>query len=105
MQPDWESPYDWNEAYRRQIWSRHRIADYEVEEALEDEMGIEASLLPVNSRDEIPAFANEAEERAFWDTHCFGEEMLRGFKRRGPAVRPSAEYVDAREQRKAGQPD
>ncbi len=64
-----------------------------------------ASLIPVNSRDEIPAFANEEEERAFWDTHCFGEELLRGFKRRGPATRPSAEYVASRAQRKSTQTD
>ncbi len=34
------------------------------------------SLTPVNDPSEIPEFADEAEERAFWETHEFGPGML-----------------------------
>ena len=30
------------------------------------------SLIEVNSKNEIPKFKNEAEEREFWQTHSFG---------------------------------
>ena len=30
----------------------------------------------IRSWDEVPAFANEAEEAAFWDTHELGDELL-----------------------------
>ena len=40
-------------------------------------------LVPVNSLDEIPSFANEDEEHEFWTTHSFGpgllEQMRPGF--------------------------
>lgn len=38
-----------------------------------------APLVPVNSRDEIPAFASEADEAEFWSTHSFGPELLTEF--------------------------
>lgn len=37
-------------------------------------------LIPVNRVEDIPAFASEAEEQAFWDTHCFGEALLEQFQ-------------------------
>jgi len=42
----------------------------------------------VNSADEIPEFADEDEERDFWETHHVGPGMLNGFTRVGahPAV-------------------
>jgi hypothetical protein len=33
-------------------------------------------LIEVNSWDEVPRFATEAEEAHFWGTHAFGPEML-----------------------------
>jgi uncharacterized protein (DUF4415 family) len=33
-------------------------------------------LIPVESLDDIPAFANEDEEAEFWSTHSFGEGLL-----------------------------
>lgn len=40
-------------------------------------------LIPVNSRDEIPANMTEAEAADFWYTHCLGPGMLSEV-RRGP---------------------
>ena len=37
-------------------------------------------LIPVNTRDEIPAFKNEAEEADFWGTHSFGPKLLAEMK-------------------------
>jgi hypothetical protein len=37
---------------------------------------VDDGLVPVNSRDEIPRFSSEDEEREFWATHCFGEKLL-----------------------------
>jgi len=34
--------------------------------------------LIVESRDDIPSFADEDEERAFWDTHTLGGALLDG---------------------------
>ena len=31
--------------------------------------------VPVRRIEDIPHFTNEAEERAFWDTHCLTEEF------------------------------
>lgn len=45
----------------------------------------DGGLIPVNDWSEVPQFANEEEEARFWDTHCLGESLLRGFTRRGPA--------------------
>ena len=36
--------------------------------------------IPVESFDDVPDFANEAEEREFWSTHCFGEGILKDMK-------------------------
>lgn len=36
--------------------------------------GIE--LTEIRSEDDIPEFASEEEEREFWDTHSFSEELL-----------------------------
>jgi len=33
-------------------------------------------LIPVESLDDIPTFANEDEEHEFWSTHSFGEGLL-----------------------------
>lgn len=33
-------------------------------------------LTPVNSWDEVPAFANECEEHVYWSTHCLGPGLL-----------------------------
>jgi len=33
-------------------------------------------LIPVNSLDEIPRFANEDEEHEFWSTHSLGQPLL-----------------------------
>jgi hypothetical protein len=33
-------------------------------------------LIPVESLDDIPSFANEDEEHEFWSTHSFGEVLL-----------------------------
>src|SRR5581483_4531989 len=33
-------------------------------------------LIPVESLDDIPDFANEDEEAEFWATHSFGERLL-----------------------------
>ena len=33
-------------------------------------------LTPVESLDDIPAFANEDEEAEYWSTHSFGERLL-----------------------------
>jgi hypothetical protein len=41
-------------------------------------------LIPVNSWEEIPTFVSEAEEADFWDTHCFGPELLKQFRPAGP---------------------
>ena len=38
-----------------------------------------APLVSIHSRDEIPAFATEAEEAEFWSTHSFGPELLAEF--------------------------
>jgi hypothetical protein len=43
------------------------------------------ALLEVNSYDEIPAFASEDQEDAFWSTHRLGERMLKGMKPRSVA--------------------
>ncbi len=52
-------------------------------------------LIPVNSPAEIPDFADEDEERAFWETHHFGPGMLAGFKRVGvhPAVAATSKNI------------
>jgi hypothetical protein len=42
-------------------------------------------LTPVNSWDEVPKFAREAEEQAFWETHCFGPGLFKGARRPGGA--------------------
>ena len=39
-------------------------------------MATKNRLIPVNSPDEIPQFANEHEEAEFWATHSFGPGML-----------------------------
>ncbi len=36
----------------------------------------ERDLIPVESPDDIPDFANEDEEHEFWSTHSFGELLL-----------------------------
>ena len=36
----------------------------------------DVNLIPVESLDDIPDFANEDEEHAFWSTHSFGERLL-----------------------------
>lgn len=36
----------------------------------------ERELFPVNSLDEIPTFASEAEEAEYWSTHSFGDGLL-----------------------------
>jgi predicted DNA binding CopG/RHH family protein len=38
-----------------------------------------APLVPIHNRDEIPAFASEADEAEFWSTHSFGPELLAEF--------------------------
>ncbi len=35
-----------------------------------------AEILEIQRWADVPAFANEDEERAFWDTHTLGEELL-----------------------------
>ena len=45
-------------------------------------------LIPVESLDDIPDFANEDEEHAFWSTHSFGERLLAQMK-------PLDEFDDA----------
>jgi CopG antitoxin of type II toxin-antitoxin system len=47
-------------------------------------------LIVVNSEDEVPDFATEAEEAAFWDTHTFGPGLLARMKHlRGPDADPA----------------
>jgi hypothetical protein len=46
------------------------------EAAAEAQEDLDGGLIPVNSVDEIPAFATEAQEAAFWSTHSFGEGLL-----------------------------
>jgi hypothetical protein len=36
----------------------------------------EEDLIPIESLEEIPVFANEDEEADFWSTHSFGEKLL-----------------------------
>ncbi|MBI5946737.1 MAG: hypothetical protein HY875_01195 [Chloroflexi bacterium] len=36
-------------------------------------------MVEIHSEDEIPEFATEAEEHAFWSTHSLGEELLEQF--------------------------
>ena len=36
----------------------------------------EKELIEIHSLDEIPEFANEAEEAEFWASHAFGQEVL-----------------------------
>ena len=43
----------------------------------------EEGSIAVNNPAEIPDFADEDEERAYWETHHFGPGMLAGFRRVG----------------------
>lgn len=45
----------------------------------------DSGLIPVNDWSEVPQFVNEEDEARYWDTHCLGEPLLRGFTRRGAA--------------------
>ncbi len=40
-------------------------------------------LVPINSWGEVPKFASEDEEQAFWETHCFGPGLFKGVRRPG----------------------
>ena len=42
---------------------------------------VKGPLIPVERRDDIPAFANEDEEDAFWSTHELAGELLESMER------------------------
>ena len=45
-------------------------------------------LIVINSLDEIPTFASEDEERAWWDTHEFSDELWDSLSRVSPTDLP-----------------
>lgn len=59
-------------------------------------------LIPVE-REDIPPFASEAEEHAFWSTHTFGPQLLAEMRPEGDPELPSPDqvraHVDARRRR------
>ena len=46
------------------------------------------TLLIIQNLDEVPAFASEADEAAFWSTHEFSDELLAQMEDVPPAVLP-----------------
>src|SRR5262245_49367814 len=44
---------------------------------------------PIERWDEVPHFASEKEEQAFWDTHTLGESLLEQMERGGPDDLPT----------------
>lgn len=44
----------------------------------------EPSRQPVERWEEVPQFASETEEQAFWDAHTLGDGLLRQMERGGP---------------------
>jgi hypothetical protein len=51
-------------------------------------------LTPIDSWDEVPEFASEAEEQAFWDSHTLGEPLLEAMQPRAendPDLPPARE--------------
>jgi predicted DNA binding CopG/RHH family protein len=49
----------------------------------------EKAFITVNSREEIPSFATEEEEAAFWETHEFSEDLLRKMTPSGDKALPA----------------
>jgi len=58
----------------------------------------EEGSIAVNSPTEIPDFADEDEEQAYWEAHHFGPGMLADFRRVGahPAVTASSKNISLR---------